>query len=172
MNKKRIVSGALGTVAAASALMMAAPVAASAQSANRHEHFNITSSDFNNNSAIRASGAFNATGYLVDLTPDSNTTELFEAVFPGGTFLIHVNLASSSDSLNQKTCVDRFRFTDTLTFSDGTGQFAGIGGTDTSTGRGTFTADRTPTGCDPNSGTGKVKIHARADLAFDATLGS
>lgn len=60
-------------------------------------------------------------------------------------------------------------YTDALTFSDGTGQFAGIIGTGSSSGRGTIVARRTPTGCDRDDSVGVVIDQGEANVTFAAT---
>ena len=159
----------VAAVAGAGALMIAAPSAASAQPAKAHEHFTIIfkgSGDVPG--TIIASGQFNAVGRVTHI-PDSDDST---AVFPGlGTFVIHLTDTGGTDSFNELTCVEQFTFTDTQTFSDGTGRFAGISGTGSSSGRGTFVARRTPTGCNRDDSVGVVVVQGDADLTLPTTTG-
>jgi len=152
------------------AVVTVAPGAAFAQPSNGHEDFTVISAGnfaTNGSATIAATGAFNAAGKLIRLTPNSDTPDVQEAIFPGrGKFLVHVSPSGGTDSLNAMTCVDRFTFTDDLTFSDGTGQFAGINGTGTDVGRGTTVSTRTRTECDSDIARGVIVIRGNADLSF------
>lgn len=169
MFRTRLLRSGLGAALAAGGLLVALPTVASAQPPDGHEHFSIVFTGDGNLGSIVASGRFGAVGTIVDLTPDSTGTDVSKAVFHGvGTFLVHVTQTASTDRFNQHTCVDRFTFTDDLTFSDGTGQFRGIDGTGSAHGRGTFVAKRNQTGCNVGKASGQVIIQADANLSFSA----
>lgn len=157
MQKSKIFALAL-----AGCLSIAGPLAtiatASAQPRSGNESFTIIEPSPGGGPVI-AHGAFSAAGTDVELSPNSDTgSGVF--IFPGGTITAVHTTTSSTGTFNPKTCVAHFQFSGTYVITGGTGAYAGASGSGTFQGRGTSV------GCDQNTASQLVVIHAHGPISF------
>jgi hypothetical protein len=86
----------------------------------------------------------------------TDNVTVIHVTLPNGAFDVTVTTLSETDNLNQQACVDRFTNSESFVVSGVSGAYANATGNGTDTLRGVFTADRTPNGCDENSGSGFI----------------
>ena len=126
---RRLFVAGIGIISLAGAAIGVGVTAASASpAATKTEEFRLVTGSTTGTFSAIATGAFTAGGTF---TPGNPGT----ASFPGGTFKVTDHVTKSTSHLNQTTCLYSALVESTYQLSGGTGKYAGIKGSGTSSGQ-------------------------------------